>query len=399
MTRTVARLPRVYWRLWNASGIDSLGNGVFTAALPLLAVTLSHDPRDVAVVSAATYLPWLLLSLAAGSVVDRTDRITLMWRTQVLQALILGVLTALIAVGAITVPVLVVLAFALGACDVFHDNAAQAVLPELVPKQLLPKANGNQQVAMVVGRQFLGPPLGGLLFALAWTLPFALDAASFVVAAALLARTPRRARGLAGSAKIREGLRWLRGNRLLWTLAFLLGANTFFGQLANTTLVLFVTDVLRLDAGIFGVLLAAAAVGSVVGGLVVSRLVARLGDLRALVVSLAVNAVAFIGIGFSPNVFLLGAFLSVSGFVTTIWNVVTVSVRQQNVPTSLLGRVNSVYRLLGWGLMPLGALTGGLLAHRFGLRVPYPVAGVMRGIALLAALPVLIPAIRAATPR
>ncbi|ONF73414.1 MFS transporter [Amycolatopsis keratiniphila] len=391
-------LPRAYRRLWWATGIDSLGNGVFTAALPLLAVTVSHDARDVALVSAATYLPWLLLSLTAGSVVDRVDRTTLMWRTQALQALIVGVLTALVAAGAITVPVLVLLAFALGACDVFYDNAAQTAVPDLVPKGLLHQANGRQQVAMIVGRQFLGPPLGSLFFALAWTLPFAVDALSFVVAAVLLAKLPRRG-GQAESVKVLDGLRWLMRHRLLRTLAVLLGINTFCGQLGNATLVLFVTDVLHLGEGVFGLLLAGAAIGGVVGGLVITRLVAWLGDLRALLVSLAVNAVVFAGMGFSPNIAVLGGFWAVSSFVTTIWNVVTVGVRQQEVPPALLGRVNSVYRLLGWGLMPLGALTGGLLAHRFGLRVPYPVAGVARGLALLAALPVLIPAMRGTTPR
>ncbi|WP_410661390.1 MFS transporter [Amycolatopsis sp. lyj-112] len=400
MTRIAARLPRAYRRLWWATGIDCLGNGVFTAALPLLAVTLSRDPREIALVSVATYLPWLLLSLTAGSVVDRCDRITLMWRTQASQALIVGVLAALVAADAMGIPALVMLAFALGTCDVFYDNAAQAVLPDLVPKHLLHQANGSQQVAATVGRQFLGPPLGGLLFALAWTLPFALDAVSFVVAAALLARMPGRGRGRGGNAKVLDGLRWLRKHRLLRTLALLLGVNTFSGQLAFATLVLLVTDELHLDAGAYGVVLAGAALGSVAGGLVTTRLVARLGDLCALLVSLAVNAVVFVGIGFSVNVPMLGALLAVSGFVTTVWNVVTVSVRQQHVPSSLLGRVNGVYRLLGWGLMPLGALAGGLLAHRFGLRVPYPVAGILRAAALLAALPVLIPALRGgATPR
>lgn len=394
-------LPRAYRRLWWATGIDSLGNGVFTAALPLLAVTVSRDARDVALVSAATYLPWLLLSLTAGSVVDRVDRTTLMWRTQTLQALIVGVLTALVAAEAVTVPVLVVLAFALGSCEVFYDNAAQTALPDLVPESLLHQANGGQQVALVVGRQFVGPPLGSLLFALAWTVPFAVDAVSFVLAALLLAGLPKRRRPASSErVKVLDGLRWLSNHRLLRTLALLLGVNTFCGQFGNATLVLFVTDVLHLGAGVFGLLLAGAAFGGIVGGLVVARLAARLGDLRALLVSLAVNAAVFVGMGFSPNVVVLGGLLAVSGFVTTIWNVVTVSVRQRDVPASLLGRVNSVYRLLGWGLMPLGALTGGLLAHRFGLRVPYPVAGVARGLALLAALPVLIPAMRdRPTPR
>lgn len=130
-------------------------------------------------------------------------------------------------------------------------------------------------------------------------------------------------------------------------------------------------------------LLAGAAIGSVLGGLINARLVGRIGALGALITSLAVNAVVFVGI-------VLGALLGINGFVTTLWNIATVSMRQQLVPAELLGRVNSVYKMLGWGLIPLGALAGGLLVHLFGLRAPFPIAGVLRGIALLVALPVLI---------
>jgi hypothetical protein len=92
----------------------------------------------------------------------------------------------------------------------------------------------------------------------------------------------------------------------------------------------------------------------------------------------------------SPNTIVLDVLLAANGFVTSLWNIVTVSLRQQLVPAELLGRVNSVYKMVGWGLIPLGALAGGLAAHLFGLRAPYPIAGLLRGIALLAALPVLL---------
>ncbi|KAA2266541.1 MFS transporter [Solihabitans fulvus] len=401
MTQTAAapRLSPAYWRLWCATGIDSVGNGVFTAAVPLLAVTITRDPRLVSLVSTAAYLPWLLLSLPTGSLVDRHDRVALMWRSQAIQAVIVGALAAMAAIGAVGIPALAVVAFGLGACDVVFGNAAQATLPDLVSKPLLHRANGNQQTITVVGQQFAGPPAGGVLFALAAALPFGVDAASFVLSAVLLAtlprRSPRRDAQVRGRVAVVDGLRWLGRHRLLRTLAVLLGVNTFCGQLANVTLVLLATQELRLDTRGYGLLLTGAALGSVIGGLVNARVVGRIGALPALLTALATNVVAFVGIGLSPNAVALGAFLAVNGFATTLWNIVTVSVRQQLVPPSLLGRVTSVYKMLGWGLIPLGALTGGLLAHGFGLRAPYPVAGVLRGIALLAALPVLVPAMRA----
>jgi MFS family permease len=401
MTQHRTRLSPAYWRLWWAAGIDNVGDGVFTAAVPLLAVTITRDPRLVSVVSAAAFLPWLLLSLPSGALVDRRDRVGLMWRSQVLQAVIVGGIAVLAGFGRVSIPVLAVTAFALGACDVVFTNAAQAVLPEIVAKPLLHRANGNQQTIMTVGLQFVGPPIGSLLFAVAVALPFGLDAGSFALSAALLATLPRRGRTRVQHPPIRtaiaDGVRWLTRHRLLRTLALLLGANTFCGQIGNATLVLLATQTLHLDARGYGVLLAGAAFGSVLGGLVNARVVARFGALPALPALLAAlvgNVVVFLGIGLSPNAVVLGALLAVSGFVTTLWNIVTVSLRQEIVPAELLGRVNSVYRMLGWGLIPLGALTGGLVAHEFGLRAPFPVAGVLRGIALLIALPVLVPAMR-----
>ena len=403
MTRTEnaeapARLSPAYWRLWWAAGIDNVGDGAFAAALPLLAVVITRNPLLISAVAAATYLPWLLLSFPAGALVDRYDRATLMSRAQTLQGAVVGAVAVLAAFHRVDIAILVIAAFGLGSGDVVFTNAAQAILPDLVAKPLLYRANGAQQTVTTIGQQFAGPPIGSLLFATAAALPFGLDAASFGVSSALLRTLPRNTRPPAEHppmrAAIAEGLRWLTRHRLLRTLAILLGVNTFCGQLGYGTFVLLATETLHLSARGFGVLLAGAAVGSVAGGLLNARIVKVIGPLPALFTSLIVNALVFIGIGLSPNALAAGALMALNGFVTTLWNIVTVSLRQDIVPSELLGRVNSVYRLLGWGLIPLGALAGGLVAHEFGLRAPYPVAGALRGIALIFAAPVLIRAMR-----
>lgn len=381
-------------RLWWATGINNLGSGAYTAAVPLLTVTVTHDPRLVSLVSAAAYLPWLLLSLPAGALADRHDRAGLMWRAQALQAGLVGVTAILAACGKAGVPVLAVTAFGLGAGEVVFGTAAQAILPDLVAKPLLHRANGHQQAITTITEQFAGPPIGSLLFGVTAALPFGLDAVSFALSAVLVATLPRRTTRVTTRPAIGEGLSWLLRQRLLRTLAVLLGVNTFCGQLAYATLVLLATQVVHLDARGYGVLLAGAALGSVLGGLVNARIVARIGALPALVIALLANAGAFAGIGLSPNAVVLGAFLAVSGFVTTMWNIVTVGFRQQLVPSGLLGRVASVYRLLGWGLIPLGTVAGGQVAHALGLRAPYLVAAVLRGLAVVVALPVLIRAVR-----
>jgi MFS family permease len=400
-TAAMVRLPAAYWRLWWAAAADNLGDGVFASALPLLTVTITRNPVLISLVSAATYLPWLLLSLPAGAIADRRDRVSLMWRSQVLQAVIVASVTVLLAMGKASVSVLAVMGFGLGACEVVFANASQAVLPEIVPSALLSKANGNQYSVANAGQLFIGPPVGSLLFAAAVALPFGVDAGSFALSAGLLATLPRRPRASTAQPPIRmaiaEGLNWLRQHRLLRTLAALLAVNTFCYQLGNVVVVLLATQTLHVSYRGYGLLLAGAAIGSVLGGVVNAPIVARIGELPALLAALGSNVFIFVAIGFSPDAVALGVLLGLNGFATTMWSVVTVSMRQRIVPSDLLGRVNSAYRMLGWGLMPLGSLAGGLIARELGIRAAYPIAGALRGVALLAALPVLIAAMRSAT--
>ena len=405
-TRAPPRLSRDYWRLWWANAISSTGDGAFVAALPLLAVTITRDPRLVSVVTAATYLPWLLLSLPAGAVVDRYDRATLMWRAQAVQAAVVTIIAVLVVAHQASIEVLAAGGLLLGSAEVIFSNAAQSILPALVPPELLPKANGSQQVSLTVGESFLGPPAGSLLFAAAAALPFGLDAVSFAGSAALLARLPRTGHAAenaenAENAKrprirtqIAEGLRWLARHRLLRVVAVLLGIYNFANQMGQAVLVLLATQTLHVSTRGYGLLLAASAVGSVIGGLVNPILTRRIGMLPSLVLPALVDAAAFVGIGLAPGPLVVAALLAVQGFSVAMWNVVTVSLRQRVVPGHLLGRVNSVYRMLGWGLMPIGALAGGFVAHAAGLRAPYIVAGLLCGLSALVALPILLVAVR-----
>ncbi|HZC69290.1 MAG TPA: MFS transporter [Jatrophihabitans sp.] len=396
-------MPAAYRRLQLATAVDSIGDGAFAAAMPLLAVTITHDPRLVSVVSAATFLPWLLLSLPLGALVDRRERISLMWRSQVVQALAVMVIAVLAAFGEAGIGALAALAFAMGGCEVLFGITAQSVLPDLVPKDQLHRANGQQYAVMTAAQLFIGPPLGSLLFGIGIALPFGADAASFAISAALLATLPRIRREPTTHPPLRtsigEGVHWLAGNRLLRTLALLLGVNNFCGQFGNATLVLLATQVLHVSARGYGVLLAGAAIGAVVGGLVNATVVRWLGETRALLTAMAGMAATYLGMGLSTDLVELGAFMAVNGFLVTLWNIVTVTFRQQLVPPELLGRVNSVYRMIGWGLMPLGAIAGGYVARWLGLRAPYVVAAGLRISVFVLAVPVLLAALRLAQCR
>ncbi len=387
-------LGAAYWRVWWANTVSSVGDGALVSALPLLAVTVTRDPRLIALVSAAFFVPWLLLSLPAGALVDRCDRATLMWRAQAVQGVIIALIAVLAAVGAADIGLLIAAGFCLGAAEVVFSNAAQAVLPQLVPAELLPRANGNLQVSLTVGETFFGPPLGSLLFAARRPLPFGLDAGSFAGSALLLSGLPRQvppaeAAGGVG-ARIAEGLRWLFRHRLLRVLAVLLGVMGFCNQMGQAFLVLLATQTLHIGARGYGLLWTAAAVGSILGGLANPVLTRRLGQLPSLITAMAATAIVYAGIGLAPDAYVAGLMMACNGFFVTMWNIVTVSLRQQIVPANLLGRVKSVYRTLGWGLMPLGAVAGGFLAHADGLRAPYTIGGIVCALALAAALPVLL---------
>ena len=139
------KLDGRYWRLWWANAINSVGDGAFIAALPLLAVTITTDPRTISIIAAATYLPWLLLSLPAGVIVDRYDRATLMWQCQTFQAVIVAGVAAATAAGHANIPILVAASFLLGSAQVIITNAAQSALPQYVPLRRLQRARQSRE--------------------------------------------------------------------------------------------------------------------------------------------------------------------------------------------------------------------------------------------------------------
>lgn len=378
MTEEATVRGGLFSRYWASAACSYLGDGLRVTALPLLAVSISATPRDVTAVAAASGLPWLLFGLPAGVLVDRVPRARLMALLQAAR----GVLVAGAVVGVIGshlgIAALVVLAFLLGACEVVFDIASHAVLPQLVPAHRLPWANGRLVVAEVTVFEFVGPLLGGALFAVSAALPLAVDALTFVVSAGLLATIARIAAAPApppiGGARetigqqISQGLRWFLRSPLIRTLTLLttainLGAGGFYA-----VLVLFARDELRLGPSGYGVLIAVGAVGSVVAGAVAARV--QGGPARRLVVLGAGPAIAacFALIAALPDRVVTGAAMVAFGLAVSLFNIIGMSLRQSAVPEAMLGRVLSVHRMLCWGALPVGALLAGAVASTAGLR-------------------------------
>jgi MFS family permease len=382
-----ARLGSSWRNLWAAGGISSLGDGAYFAAVPLLAVSFSTNPRLIAGVATAAFLPWLLFSLHAGALADRHDRRRLMWTAQIVQAVAVAAVAVVATAHLHQIWVLYVASFALGSAETVFSNAAQSVLPSVVPPPLLETANGRQYATETVTNLFAGPPLGSVLFAIAPALPFWLDAASFVVSVLLLTRVRYRPDFEPPAARerrpmryeIAEGLRWLLRHRLLRTLAVLLAITNMAGSLANSTFVLFAHNQLHVGSRLYGVLLATSAIGGVLGGISAQRTVRTLGTRHAIVAASGLGAGSAVLVAlFAHNIYVMGTCLALAAFSATNWNVATVSMRQRMIPDYIRGRVNSTYRLAAWGSLPIGALIGGFVAADWGLRAPWFVAAAMR---------------------
>jgi MFS family permease len=371
-------LPGAYWRQWVASAISNIGDGLNTAAMPLLAYSLTDDSRIIALVSFAAFLPWFLLALPVGVYVDRLDRRRLMVVANVIRAVMFVVVAATAATGTLSVPLLLALLLVVGCCEVVFDSSAQAFLPAIVPPDQLPRANGILFATEVIGNGFIGLPIGAWLWVAAVGVPFGANAAALALAAMLVASirtTPPRSTTAPSTEKfvpqLKEGLSWLAKHRLLRTLAVMLGITNMAHTMGTALLVKFAAEELGVSEAGYGVLLACMSVGAIVGGFGGDRIAGRFGERRALLLSYATFGFCMVGFGLAPSAVILTLFAIVEGIAGTVWNVITVSMRQRVIPTELFGRVNSAYRWIGTGSIALGAVIGGQIAHVAGLRAPF----------------------------
>ncbi len=388
-------LPVAYWRQWTASAVSNVGDGMNTAAMPLLAYSLTDDARLLALVSFAAMVPWFVLALPVGVYVDRLDRRSLMVRANSIRAVLFAVIAIAAATGTIGIALLLVLLLVVGCCEVVFDSSAQAFLPAIVPSEQLPRANGILFATEVIGNGFVGLPFGAWLWVAAVGIPFGVNAAALALGAVLVASirvppmdpepTPPLDEPARFTAQLQTGLRWLMRHRLLRTLAILLGVTNMAHQMGMALLVKFAAEELGIGPSGFGILLALMSIGSIIGGFAGDRIARRLGERTALLGAYVTFAVCMVGFGLAPHAAVLAGFAVVEGVAGTVWNVITVSMRQRVIPTELFGRVNSAYRWIGTGSIAIGAVIGGQIAYWGGLRAPFLVGAGATALALAVA--------------
>ena len=402
-SKVKTKLGASYWKLWSATTVSNLGDGIVSIAYPWLASAVTRSPLLIALSAVVSRLPWLIFTLHAGVITDRFNRKRIIVAMDSARGLLtiavgffvylerdslpsLNELTSLtdLETNYTLYSVILITAFLFGLAEVLRDNSAQTLMPAVVEDKDLEKANGRMWSAESLTNSFIGPPLGSFMIAIAIFLPFFVDAVTFFIAAALIASMKPTVKSFAPEAKsepinfkaeIKEGFSWLWSHTLLRPMAIILGLINGIAALTGAVFILFAQEVLDTTVFIFAVLGTAAAVGGILGGLLGPKVSEKIGSGRSLALALFAMPLCTLLIGFTSQWQVVWLLVAVSTFTGVLWNVVTVSLRQSLIPSNLLGRVNSVYRFFAWGTIPIGTLLGGglvaLLEGPFGREMAF----------------------------
>ena len=383
-----------FTRIWSASLITNLVDGVLRLAAPLLAVSLTQDPILIGALTALGLLPWLFFAIPIGAIVDRVDRRKALVLGNSLRAVIALFIAFAVAQDFISIWLLLISVFLFGICEVLVDTTSQAVLPQILDKSNYERGNSRLQISEVIVSQFAGAPLSGLLYAVSIALPFFFSTTGFILAGLLILLFPfenevnARKRGeveqdkLGLKGDIKFALNYLYQDKQIFSIVVITTLLGFFYSLSNAIAPLFILKELNVTPALFGVVLAIQGVGALAGSIAAPMISKYLGRGKALAINVFFASLLVIFIGLSPNAYFFVAVSVLIGFTISVWNILLMSLYQSLIPPELYGRIHGARRTIVWGLMPIGALLGGVIA-RGGLRLPFLIGG---SIATLIAL-------------
>jgi len=361
-----------YLRLWAGQVASAIGSQVSGLALPLLVLALTHSPAKAGGMAALRGLPYLLLCLPAGALVDRWDPRRVMLACDTGRALALASVPLALVFGHLGLTQLCIVTVIEGTLFVFFNQAESNCLVRVVTKEQLPSAVAqNEAVYSISG--LIGPSLGGLLYGLGRGVPFLTDAISYAVSvlALLSLKTDVRPAVRADSPaphlgrEIIEGLRWLYAHHVIRFVAVLTGV--LMCTCAGWALILIVLAQ-KLGATPFttGLLIGTGGIGSVAGSLLAVPLQKRFKFGPLMIGSAWVWAITWLFYAFAPNLIALGIVNALSFIVVPIYLGTQYAYRLGQIPDHLQGRVNSVFRLIAFGSGPLGLAVTGVLLQRLG---------------------------------
>ncbi|MFZ9672189.1 MAG: MFS transporter [Candidatus Nanopelagicaceae bacterium] len=387
MTKSVP-LGHDFSRIWSASLITNLVDGVLRLAPLLLAVSLTEDPILIGALTALGSLPWLFFAIPIGAIVDRVDRRKALVLGNSLRAAIALFIAFAVSQGFINIWLLLISVFFFGICEVLVDTTSQAVLPQILDKSNYERGNSRLQISEVIVSQFAGAPLSGLLYAVSIALPFFFSTTGFILAGLLILLFPfereinARKEGEVGQAKlglkgdIKFALNYLYQDKQIFSIVVITTLLGFFYSLSNAIAPLFILKELKVSPALFGVVLAIQGVGALAGSIAAPMVSKYLGRGKALAINVFFASLLVIFIGLSPNAYFFVAVSVLIGFTISVWNILLMSLYQSLIPPELYGRIHGARRTIVWGLMPIGAIIGGVIA-RGGLRLPFLIGGVI----------------------
>jgi MFS family permease len=372
------RLGRPFRWLLASSWITNLGDGVATAAGPLLIASLTHSPFLVSLGALLSWAPPLVFGLWAGVMSDRLDRRRLVMVADGSRAVVLAVLITALATDRLTVAGALVALGLLSTAEVFADNTASTLTPMLVPRDDLSVANSRLQVGFLTLNQLAGPPIGAALFAIGTAWPFLAQAVLVTAGVLLVAKVALPADGVhrpstTGSAlrDIREGIAWTLRNAPVRTLALtILIFNVTFGA-AWSVLVLYASERLGLGAVGFGLLTTVSAVGGLLGTSLYGWITARVSLGNVMRAGLIIETLTHLALAVTTSPYVAMVIFLIFGAHAFIWGTTSITVRQRAVPHHLQGRVGSVNTLCVFGGLVIGSAFGGALATHFGVTAPF----------------------------
>jgi MFS family permease len=382
-------LPATFHRLVVAWAGSLTGDGLRVVALPLLAVSLNPSATAVAAVAAASTLPWLLVAIPAGALVDRLDPARVIATAHLARAAVTLILVALVLTGSATIPLLCLTGFAITSAETFADGSAQSLLVRVVPHAHLERANARFVTVETLALDLAGPLLAGVLFVIAPWSPFALSAACFV-AAALTVRTikstrppddPSEAAGSGATAtsgavaRIRAGLSRLVLDPVLRVLVVTVAIMAIGNAATDAVLVLYGTQTLAMSEALYPTLLVAYSVGTLLAAVLVGRSNSRLRGGQTMMVALFGISATMLVLGLIPTVAVALIAFALMGLAGGTWNVLSAARRQRRTPHSMVGRVSSAFRVVAWGVIPIGATLGGFVGERWGVSTVYVASG------------------------
>ena len=364
-------------RCWVGETAAMLGAQVSVQALPLAAVlVLQATPIELGILRAATFVPFLLVTLPAGAWIDRVRRRPIILATNLGRGAILAIVPLAALAGILSLPLLIAVAVLVGVLTVLFEVAYLAYLPSLVPAERIGPANARLQASGSVA-QIGGPGLAGLLVGVVGApIAIAVDAASLAIAGLAVSRIQRPeppppfAAGVPLRRAVGEGLRYVLGQPMLRGLAAEAAMFNLFWNGAQVAFLLFATGNLGYSATTLGFLYSLAGVGALVGSLSITAIQRRLRYGQALWRAMVLGTLPFVGLGLAgpgPVGFLAAAAsLIVGSFGVGAAVVMAVTLRQSAIPSDLLGRAQATYRLLTYGAIPVGAILGGVLVDAIG---------------------------------